>query len=211
MRIGITQRIVQADAYVEARDALAHDWARFMAAALPEAVWVPIPNVGPDVVRWASAVGLDGLILSGGETPGDAPLRDATEAALVDWAETESLPVLGICRGLQFALMRAGCVLHPCDRELHVASRHRVRKFAAPQGLPSLPDEVNSYHTVGVPAATGLPDGWIVLAVSSDGMIEAASDATSRMLLLMWHPERDEHPDPASVELVRYLFIEERP
>lgn len=92
----------------EARDGLARDWGRFLQWALPEAAWLPVPNLGAGIDRFAGAWGLDGLILSGGEDIGASLLRDETEQALVTWAEQAAIPVFGVCRGLQLLWTLAG-------------------------------------------------------------------------------------------------------
>ena len=95
-RIGITMRMVDAEGYNEPRDALAQDWGAFMGQVLPEALWMPVPNMGKDIIRYFSDWNLDGLILSGGNDLGSEVLRDLTEEALLQHALSRSLPVLGV-------------------------------------------------------------------------------------------------------------------
>lgn len=80
MKIGVSTRIVAAQGYSEDRDALAQVWGSFLATALPDALWLPIPNLGADrTVQYCADWGLDRLILSGGDDIGITPLRDVTE------------------------------------------------------------------------------------------------------------------------------------
>ena len=44
---------------------------------------------------------LKGLVLTGGEDIGKNKNRDQTEVNLLNWALKNSLPILGICRGMQ--------------------------------------------------------------------------------------------------------------
>ena len=70
-RLGLTMRVTDAVGYNEPRDSLAQDWAAFMAVVLPEAIWLPIPNLGTEVGRFVNEWELDGFILTGGNDVGE--------------------------------------------------------------------------------------------------------------------------------------------
>src|SRR5262245_1136597 len=125
-RIGLTMRVASAEGYAEARDALAQDWAAFMALALPDVAWLPVPNLGRRVLEFAQAWNLDGFIFTGGNDLGSAPSRDQTEAVLLNFALQTQRPVFGVCRGLQFIQQFFGGVIWPCGRERHVDVKHPV-------------------------------------------------------------------------------------
>ncbi len=199
MRIGITMRTVEADGYDEPRDALAQDWSRCMAAAFPEACWMPLPNLGDDMPAHAAAWGIDAIILSGGETPGTSPLRDASEAALLTWCRDRGVPVFGVCRGLQAIAKAYGATLAACGQDSHVATRHRV--LLQPGGGNI---EVNSFHSQGLPTAE-LPPGLTTRATTPDGRwIEAIEATDAPLAAVMWHPEREAAgPDDWTLQRMR--------
>ena len=173
-RIGLTMRVVEAPDYTEPRDALAHDWAPFLADAVPEATWMPGPNLGADAPAAARAWDLDALILSGGNDLGAAPLRDQTERALLDHFIAAGRPVFGVCRGLQMLQSYFGGTLDPCPREDHVATRHTV-EFAAERNGVAFGErsvDVNSFHGYGIKAAA-VRSPLRPLALSADGWAEA--------------------------------------
>ncbi len=126
LRIGLTMREVSAEGYNEPRDALARVWGEFLQVAVPEAAWLPVPNLGPASAplfcdRWD----INALILTGGEDIGVSPVRDATERGLLQHFARNGRPVFGVCRGLQLMWTELGG-----DLEInggHVAVRHHVR------------------------------------------------------------------------------------
>lgn len=210
-RLGVTMRIVEAINYDEARDALAHDWGRFLRAALPEVAWMPIPNIGIDAVSAAQHWGLDGLIMSGGDNIGETAARDETELHLLNHAVQNGLPVFGVCRGLQMMQVFMQGSLTSCSSARHVGKRHRIELSdrAVDYGLNSSVATVNSYHGLGI-TSDDLANGLEMLARSDDGFVEAAGcfgpgpkGGFHRFLGVMWHPEREHEPVAEDVDLLR--------
>lgn len=196
VRIGLTMRVVQAQGYDEPRDALAQDWADLLAQAFgTRAAWLPVPNLGAGAARaWCEQWGIGGLILTGGEDPGACPRRDETELDLLEWARERSLPVLGICRGMQLMAVHAGGSLKPVAG--HVRARHSLSG--------ALAGTVNSYHALALAAC---PPGYGVLATAEDGEIEAMAHAQRRWAGWMWHPERERPASPADLARLREMFL----
>lgn len=195
LRIGITMRIVDAPDYYEPRDALAHAWGTFLNEAIPSALWMPIPNTALDPSLHCSKWGINRLILSGGENYGQSRNRDLTEMTLLDWAEDEAIPVLGICRGMQLMAIHAGGQLKPVDG--HVATHHKLKN-----GIIS--HEVNSFHTQ---ALSYCPDTYSVIAESTDNEIEAISHKMLPWEGWMWHPERQvKNFNSEDIYRIRKLF-----
>ena len=124
--VGITMRVLRDPASGESRDALAQDWAHFFNALFPGRPWLMLPNTGEACPALAQDLGVNALVLSGGDDIGMTPLRDATETALLRWAASRNLPVLGICRGLQM-LQHFFCgQLVPLAAERHLRIRHTI-------------------------------------------------------------------------------------
>ncbi|MBI3868537.1 MAG: gamma-glutamyl-gamma-aminobutyrate hydrolase family protein [Verrucomicrobia bacterium] len=199
-RIGLSMRIVDEAAYDESRDALAHDWARFLALALPDCQWTPIPNLGAKAAGFIQDWGLDGLVLTGGNDPGSSTLRDDTENALVREALRRRLPLFGVCRGLQMIQRCFGGPLRGCPKDGHVATRHVVRfeRGSVEEGERT----VNSYHALGVRPQDLAPE-LIATALSADGWVEGLAHRGSPMAAVQWHPERNAVMDPLDARLLR--------
>ena len=169
---------------------------------------------------------LDGLLLSGGADidpanydadpdPNLGPLergRDTREFALLDVAAEASMPVFGICRGIQVLNVHAGGTLHqhvadharqdqPCDREIH---RVHFEEGSLSSRLYGSEIGVNSLHHQAVDQlGDGLRAvGWSDAGPDGETHIEALESADGRILGVQWHPEMMEQPDPAFAWLV---------
>lgn len=202
-RIGVTCRVTHAQGYVEARDSLAQDWIGFFESQLPEALWQLLPNRGRDAPRHFAAWGLNALILSGGNSLGEEPVKDETDIALLEYALDNDIPVLGICRGMQVMHHYFGGRLQPADKTLHVRGRHFLKSTSVGT-IPAFTLEVNSYHTQCI-RADELTDAFHPLALCGDGTVEAMCARDHRAYAVMWHPERDALPDPLTRHFLKIL------
>ena len=187
-------RLAPAD-YGEQRDALAHDWFRMLQ---PYGVTVlQIPNVLEDPVAYARRLGVSRLLLSGGDDlgllhnesggPALSP-RDRTELALMDWAMTENVPVLAVCRGLQLANVYFGGGLTRNLGEAVPGEHHRATSHAVilKEGSDIV---VNSYHNEGVLEYEVAPD-LDVFAHTAEGVVEGLVHRSKPLTAIQWHPER---------------------
>ena len=199
-RIALTMRVVQTtypSGSNEMRDAISHDWARFLSLALPHAVWLPLPNTGQQVVQLAETLPVDGLILTGGDDVGACALRDATELALLTWARTKRLPVLGVCRGAQMLQHFCGGVLRP------VAEHHKGTRHSVVWNGHTL--TVNSYHQQGI-LAHELARELTPQALAEDNTVEAFSHNTLPWFGTLWHPEREAAATEHDCQILKQLF-----
>lgn len=197
-RILISQRRDYIKDRDETRDALDVRWAKI----LFELGFLPIPLCS-ELANQKDYIHLlkpDGILLSGGNDIGAAPMRDSTESNVLDFAKKHELPVLGICRGMQM-------INHYCNGSLktvsnHVATRHDLQGvWAKKQGYQS----VNSYHQQGIYTNT-LGENLVALATASDHIIEAIEHNTLPWLGIMWHPERELIPSPSDMHLIKQFF-----
>lgn len=207
-RVAVSQRVDVLADRGERRDAVDQRLMTFLLAAglLP----IPAPNAlftgfgeqsrsRDRFNEWLSAVGPHAVVLSGGNDIGECLERDRTESNLLDYAQAQRLPVLGICRGMQMMAVRAGATL--VATEGHVGTRHRLLPV---EGYGRWPDEVNSFHNFGL---ADCPRGYVVMARTENGTIEAMRHENLPWEAWMWHPERD--PGFSSIDLNRLkaLFL----
>ena len=142
-----------------------------------------------------------------GETPKPTcgeicPARDRMEQALLHLALERDLPVLGICRGIQFLNAVLGGTLYqdlptehpsqtqhhmtpPYDRAMHTVTLQPGTPLAELLGTEHI--GVNSYHHQAVKT---LAPCLTEMAWSEDGLIEAVCLPEKRFVwAVQWHPE----------------------
>lgn len=197
-RIVVTQRIAVDPQSGERRDALDQRFASWLAKA--DMLLFPLPNQWAErsaLHAWLVALNPAGLILSGGPDLGVAPERDRTESDVLDWAASERLPVLGICRGMQMLALRAGATL--VSLAGHVGGDHEITGARGREAKRL----VNSYHRLGLRVC---PPDYQALAWAQDGSIEAMRHHSLPWEGWMWHPERESNPRDEDLHRLRELF-----
>ena len=189
-KVGLTQRVEICPNYQERRDALDQRWVRWvqMFNMLP----MILPNLSKDDVHaYLDSLNMTHIILTGGntlsvlESDDVAPERDAFEHALLSEAIASSMPVLGVCRGMQMLHHYFGGVLSPIDG--HVGKDHAIYYQDQYTYLGSR--HVNSFHRWGI-QFHHVHEDFKVLACDKDGWVEAMVHKHYPLLGIMWHPER---------------------
>lgn len=197
-RLGISQRLDQIEGRDEARDALDYRWS--------ELLWelgilaIPLSTGISDHEQYFSELTLDGFILSGGNDIGTAPQRDVLESAVLKFAHEQNLPVLGVCRGMQFINHYLGGSL--VEVTGHVAARHQLEGSLVADRISN---EVNSYHNLAITEQT-LDESLHITASSGDGVVEAFEHSTLPWIGIMWHPERELPFSMDDQKLIRDFF-----
>lgn len=210
--VGLTQRADAVEGRAERRDALDQRWATFLDVA--GCLAVAIPNVTADAAALLDRLDLDLLILTGGndvaahaELGDAAPERDRIEHALLAEAAARTLPVLGVCRGMQMMVVHAGGAVRRVEG--HVGHSHEITVSSPLLGLGAGVRVVNSFHRWAL-HPSDLPADLVAAAHAPDGTVEAVRHVTRPLLGVMWHPERAgaaaAAPDPGDVALVRSLI-----
>lgn len=149
------------------------------------------------------------------------PLRDRTDALILEQVERRGVPLLAICYGMQaLNVSRGGTLIQDINSQVPEALKHeqgapRGRRSHAvsllPGGFPSRlcgGDSlyVNSHHHQAVET---LGANLRATAWTSDGLIEAIEDTRGDRWIqgVQWHPEIDWESDDFSVTLFS-IFIE---
>lgn len=201
--IAISQRIVKNPDYQEIRDALDVRWAQLInqLGHLP----LILPTLF-DFRTYLENIKIDGIVLTGGNDLSClsddeiSRLRDEHEKRVLRLAIEKSIPVLGVCRGMQLIADYFGMGFLKVTG--HVAKRHDLAPAAGSRYLAAEDalDGVNSYHNYAVKAVSG---DFLVSARSSDGVIEAMEHKQLPIFGQMWHPEREEPFRGADIDIIR--------
>ena len=194
--IGITQRIDNYPSRKELREALDHR----LPLILNEfnLVCIPISAYSSkecltDLFKLCS-----GFVLSGGNNIGEYPERDKLEHFILEYSSARNIPVLGICRGMQFILNYEKFTLVKLKN--HTKMRHDIYFVDNKESL-----KVNSFHDFGV-LHSSICDPITSLAYSIDDCCEYIKHKKYPWTGIMWHPEREKKITDFDYDLIDKIF-----
>ncbi|MBN1678975.1 MAG: gamma-glutamyl-gamma-aminobutyrate hydrolase family protein [Anaerolineae bacterium] len=187
---------------------------------------VLVPNAIADPVGYVTALGVDAIVLPGGgdiaphrynQEPASAQsvseLRDQTEASLMQLAVEHRLPVIAICRGMQFVnVFFGGGLVQDIPTTIPGALDHTTEGGTHPV---TISDEriagvlgrhhitVNTHHHQAVTGDTISPVLDVFAVSEADGVIEGVLHPTLPILGVQWHPERPSPSIDTDLVLIR--------
>lgn len=170
-----------------------------------------IPNISNCTINFLSYSRVSGVILTGGTDINESVVssklpqrkqkcigRDAIEWSLLEYSVEKGLPVLGICRGMQFInIFFGGGLTYNISKKLpncinHVACDHKVTitqpEFEFYLGYKHF--KVNSYHNHGVTDELIAPDLREFARSTMDSIVEGLFHPALPVIGIQWHPER---------------------
>lgn len=194
----VTQRVDINKETLERRDALDQRWFKFLSKCgiLP----IPVPNtlLEGDIGMFNSHFGAQGILLTGGNNltslGGDAPERDKLEQALIKYALSKKLPILGVCRGMQVIQHFFGISLRKVHG--HVVKEQKII-------YRNSEESVNSYHDFGTfETVVSLS----ITGIAPDGVVKSIENKSKKLAAIMWHPERLEPFSERDFSLFQEMF-----
>ena len=200
-KIVITPRLSLDEGTKELRISLDTAWIRLLEEVGCEIMIAPY---GQNMLKTVRDFGADGIILSGGgdlsviSNAEENILRDGYEKELVDFAVDAKIPLLGVCRGMQFLGVYFGG--HLMEVSNHRRSTHIVEFDDDFYGAKSI--SCNSYHNYALKDVGQMS----IVATSPDGVIESVRHKEHDIFGIMWHPERDEPFKQEHVGFLRRIF-----
>ncbi|MBM4100409.1 MAG: gamma-glutamyl-gamma-aminobutyrate hydrolase family protein [Planctomycetes bacterium] len=211
--IGITADLARDD-----RGSPRHQLRATYVESVARAGGIPVILPADGALREEALAAVDGVLITGGDDIDTRPFgvelhpmakvmdpaRQASEFALLRALDARpSVPVLGICLGMQLmGVHRGGRLIQHLDDVIPDAGRHRGDAIhTVHTELGSGP--VASWHHQALADAPGFE----VIGHSDDGVIEAIRDRARPFFVgVQWHPERT--PDQAMGDGVVRRFVE---
>ena len=146
-----------------------------------------------NLYMWLNSIGVQGIVLSGGNNIGQFPQRDKTEYALLNYAFKKQIPVLGICRGMQVLANWSGVGL--------ISIEGRIGNRIDLNG--EINQNVNCYYEFVI---ANCPLNFKILARCNQGTIQAISHLKLPWEGWMWHPERESPFKQYDINRFKQLF-----
>ncbi len=151
------------------------------------------------------------------------PHRDSLDSILLNYAVNHQLPLLGICRGLQFINVGLGGTLIP-DIPTFVGDSIHRNKGAVYHKVKILPNtftasicsvDTGTVYSNHHQAINDIAKSLRISAIAPDSVIEAVEwkDTTGRSFLLavQWHPEAMDYTQPLSADIAKaFIFAVKR-
>ena len=186
-------RVTQASNYFEKRNSLAFEYINFFESI--GFIVLLIPNNTNYIKEYIEKLKVDGIVLTGGNNV-DPKLyggkvlesvymeRDAKEQQLLEIAIEKKIPLFGICRGFHFLnIYFGGSLFHNVKN--HVGKNHKlISDNKLLSGLVT-----NSYHNQAI-FQQNLAEELMAIAKTDDGVIEALTHKSNKIMGIQWHPER---------------------
>lgn len=171
----------------------------------------PVPNLTERLDKIVSTINPSGIVLTGGDdvdpslyggqTIDEGSIskeRERCEAKLLEIAVRDGIPVLGVCRGMQFINVFFGGNLVAAIKDIDARGFHgvpckhdiRIINDSLSQKLGNNEFQVNSYHNMGV-LQDGLGEDLMAFAIYEGlDLVEACSHIRYPIAGVQWHPER---------------------
>jgi N5-(cytidine 5'-diphosphoramidyl)-L-glutamine hydrolase len=204
IKIGISLRVIKTENYSEKRDGLSQDWPEFFKKF--DSTPIFIPNTLDNVESYLDSIGINGIILSGGDNIGDNPERDITETKLIQYGIDNDLPVFGVCRGMQMINHFFNGTIKTNSSKDHVNNPHKIKILnnILSKNLNSKLITVNSFHN-NIINNENLGEHLNVFARALfDNTVEGIFHDKHKILGVMWHPEREQHKNDELI--LNYIF-----
>ena len=205
-RIGITQRLVREEKYDEIRNVLDIRWQELLLTI--DLIPIPLP-LNVDLCSY-NGLEINGLILTGGndlfsQTQNKLSiLRDKHENQCIEYAIEKSIPIFGVCRGMQLIAEYFGSTFKKIDN--HGAKRQNISFTTEYEYLIQFANikNVNSYHKYAIDVLGNELE--TVGICPNDDVIEAIQHKKYKIFGQMWHPERENPFDLNNCQIIISFF-----
>ena len=211
--IALSQNI-KINKYNEIEDCVNVRWTKFV--EILNCIPFYIPTSNQEMIKYYfDTFQFDGVILTGGN---DVYKNKKTENIISKLSETrndveneilkislkKNIPILGVCRGMQFINTYLGGKLSMVENH---SGNHKHIIINCSKGKYEFPNKVNSFHNYAIPNNFNSVHTEI-LAKDEENNIEAFCHFEKKVLGIMWHPEREEPFNNLDVNLAKEFFCD---
>ena len=212
----------------EAQDRLFSDYCRYFEKFGCKLIYVP--NFTSELNAYLDDLPIQGVILSGGndlsgeftglyspKIQNPSPDRDTLETRILNAAIEQNIPVIGICRGMQFInCFFGGGLTLDIESELpesdsHIGNTHNLIVHDSDAmvfwGKTAL--HVNSYHHQGVQIHQVAKSLRVIATSEHDGLVEALYHPEKPIVGIQWHPERKKSCQEDDEKLIRSFLAQD--
>lgn len=205
-KIVITQRLTKNESYFEEREMLDISWGKlfnqidFLPIILP---------YNYDFKNYFKEFEIDGIFLTGGNDLNIlnqnklSKKRDDFEIKLIEYAIQNSIPIFGVCRGMQIIAKYFESSFKTVENQVNIKHKLVINKKSKYKKYLLNLNEVNSFHNFGIEK---LSDELIISATDKDGTIKAIEHKKYKIFAQMWHSERVIPFDESELELIKKFF-----
>ena len=146
----------------------------------------------------------DGVILSGGNDIGEYNFRDKFEFDLIDYCIKLSIPIFGVCRGMQIISRYFSSTLKKVSNQVNIKHSLIINQNSKYAKFLKKINQVNSFHNYTIDR---LSDEFIISAWNNDKtIIKAIEHKKYKIFAQMWHTERDSPFDKNQLFLIKEFF-----
>ena len=190
----------------EIRDSLDIRWNKLLKNLGFETIIIP---TGIEYRDFLDSLSIKRIIFTGGNDLSSinknnlSLIRDKKEKIILNYALEKSLPVLGVCRGMQFIAEEFGSTLKRVSN--HISQEHKlsvINDFWGSNILSSIKSAVYYYEF----AIDRLGSDLIQVAESEDSTIESFIHKNKKVFCCMWHPEREQKFIDQHLSLILKFF-----
>ncbi len=204
-KILITQRLANSTKYYEQREMLDMMWGKLFKEINLLPIILPYEC---DFKEYFSDLEISGILLTGGNdlsVLNDNILsqkRDSIEMELIRYAIKNSIPIFGVCRGMQIIANYFGSTFKMVDGQVDIKHKLLINENSKYNKYLNAIEEVNSFHNYMI---DNISDELIIVATSNN-IIKAIEHKKYKIFAQMWHSERVVPFSESEIYLVKKFF-----
>ena len=205
-KILITQRLAENESHFEQREMLDISWGKLFQEINLLPIILPYEY---NFENYFKEFKIDGILLTGGNDLNSlnqnilSKKRDEFENKLISYAIKNSIPIFGICRGMQVIAEYFSSTFKVVNGQVNIKHKIIFNENSKYVKYLSSIEEVNSFHHYEI---DNLSDELIISASCKQGIIKAIEHKKYKIFAQMWHSERVIPYNRNELSLIKEFF-----